>query len=497
MLDRRLRRSSKLLVAGLIGLVLLGTAAFSVFLADRLLSLWHQLQTAPLWLALLIGGALTAVLGAGIGLLFWILRPARKRPPGTAQAPLNEAELNRRLQDARDQGLDIRAVEAELTQLRERRAAGEIHLALFGEISTGKSSIVGALVPGSEPVTAVSGGTTRSLVQYRWQSPAGDALVVTDMPGLNEPGDPGHLAREEAARAHLVIYVIDSDLSASQQRELAELHALGKPMIVALNKADRYDDRDLPLILSRVRERLQPFGSPPLVAISAGGRRLAVRLLPDGSEEEVWRPLPPQLDSLRELLQRRLDDDPVAMRELRDAALFQLAGRKLAEAEAARRREEADRIVHSYSRKAIGGAMAAMTPGADLVIQGWLATQMVRELGTLYRVEIRSLDLDLLLELVQQQVKRHLTLLLAIAGNALKAFPGLGTLAGGALHAVAYGMLFESLGRSVAGTLESRGSLRPRIAAASFEESLHEDLGATASRLARLAWQGLGREQDR
>ena len=44
-------------------------------------------------------------------------------------------------------------------------------------------------------------------------------------------------------------------------------------------------------------------------------------------------------------------------------------------------------------------------------------------------------------------------LTLAIAGNAFKAFPGVGTISGGVIHAVAYGMIFDSLGRAAAETM--------------------------------------------
>jgi uncharacterized protein len=96
-------------------------------------------------------------------------------------------------------------------------------------------------------------------------------------------------------------------------------------------------------------------------------------------------------------------------------------------------------------------------------------------------------DTDLLLELVQKRVVRSSTVMLAVLGNALKAFPGVGTLAGGIAHAAAYGMIFHALGRAVAASMESRGALRPAQAAQVFEEHLSENLQTSARRFARLA----------
>jgi uncharacterized protein (DUF697 family) len=128
-----------------------------------------------------------------------------------------------------------------------------------------------------------------------------------------------------------------------------------------------------------------------------------------------------------------------------------------------------------------------VTPGSDLVIQGYLGVSLLRELAKLYDVPVRQIDVDLLLELVQKRVARSTTIMLALAGNALKAFPGVGTLVGGVAHAVAYGMVFEALGKAVAASLESRGALRPAQAAQAFGENLSENLETRARRFARMA----------
>jgi hypothetical protein len=189
---------------------------------------------------------------------------------------------------------------------------------------------------------------------------------------------------------------------------------------------------------------------------------------------------------LAKALQRLIDGKQEILDRLRDSATFVLATQQLDQAIAASRRTQADKLVDSYSRKAVIGALAAITPGSDLLIQGFLGTQMVRELAALYGIKVGKVDTDLLLKLVQQHVGRAHTLLLAVAGNALKAFPGVGTLAGGAMHAVAYGMIFRTLGRALATTLATRGELHPRQTAKLFEETLGENLETSARGLARL-----------
>jgi gas vesicle protein len=62
-----------------------------------------------------------------------------------------------------------------------------------------------------------------------------------------------------------------------------------------------------------------------------------------------------------------------------------------------------------------------------------------------------------------------------------------GTVAGGLVHAVAYGLIFDALGRSLEQTLKEHGRLVPEQAAREFEEGIGEYVEAGIGRVARLA----------
>ena len=112
---------------------------------------------------------------------------------------------------------------------------------------------------------------------------------------------------------------------------------------------------------------------------------------------------------------------------------------------------------------------------------------MLRGLADIYEVPLSKVDVERFLLNASGRVNKTVPVLLAVAGNALKAFPGVGTLTGGLVHAVAYGLLFDSLGRAVADTLASRGTLPEQVALKTFEERLSEDVEGRARRLAKLA----------
>ncbi len=479
----------KLLTLLVVAVLLLLLLIVGVLLTDTLLNIRENLEQAPAWVFYLVLSAFGLFSLFSGWLIMRLLRPKKiVESTQTVAHPVDEESLKEKLQQTKLSGIDTAQAEHELEKLKLRRQAGIIHIALFGEISSGKSSLIKSLLPESEIEISVTGGTTQNLQEYSWTSPAGDQLILTDMPGLNEIGEnKKSLSQQEALRSHLVIYVCDGDLTLSQLEELNILSELKKPVILVLNKTDRLSQAEQDLLKSSLDKRAKELGINSVVAISSGGSQQAIRIKPDGSEEAFLRQLPAQLDPLKLAIQRSIDESSETLEKLRDSAVFALISSQLDEARDKQRDQQALELTRSYSKKAVVAAIAAITPGTDILIQGYLATQMVKELSELYQVPVRKMDVDLLLKLVQKHVRTHITLLLAVAGNALKAFPGAGTLAGGVLHAIAYGFLFETLGKSLAKSLQSRGELHPLQVASQFEDNLGENIKASAGFYTRMA----------
>lgn len=495
-----LPRSLRVLIALATLVLALAALLLVLSLSEATLNIQARLDQAPAWL----GYAWWSLLGLG-GLLFgwviWrILRPPRPSRPAQEDedtALPTEEQVQAALARAAELGADTTAAQRELEELRRRREAGLIEVALFGEVSTGKSALVRALLPGAEARSEVVGGTTRELTRYVWSSAAGDRLSLTDMPGTNEAdGTLDRLSSDEATRAHIVLYVTEGDLNRQQHATLEALIALRKPLILVLNKSDRYTGGEIGQLSARLAGLISRHPHSALVTVSAATTREALLRQPDGSERLEQRAVAPRVKPLAQALQRMIDDNEAILDRLRDSATFVLVQQYLDEAIAESRRRKADALVDAYAVKAVVGALAAVAPGTDLLIQGYLGTQMVRELAALYDTKVSQLDTELLLKLVQQHVGKARTILLAVAGNALKAFPGLGTLVGGALHAVAYGIVFRTLGQALNTTLATRGEVHPRQTAKLFQEKMSGDLDTSARQLAKLVVAQIGKDRS-
>jgi GTP-binding protein EngB required for normal cell division len=457
---------------------------FLVLIAsETALTVWHYLKEAPAWIQL--GYAMILVGLPSLTLvLFWNwFRPSGKQKKAEKRE-LSSEVLQEELLDSARQGVDVSEALDEIREQRRRHGTGEIFIAVYGEVSSGKSSLVNALLPEVNVDTDPRAGTTTGIRHYSWQAASGDRVVIADLPGFNLEGDTEAL--EETRRAHLVIFICDSDLTSSQVNQLSFLVGLDKPVILALNKSDRYSENDLRTLLIEIKKKTG-LDESDVVSISTGGKEEVIRMLGEGIEQRSSRDRQPEIAELRHCVQRHLDQDRELMESLRETAVLMLASEKLDAARDRHRKQEADDLVAKYSRRAVIGALAAVAPGSDLIIQGVLATRLVRALSKLYEVPVKEIEIESFLELAGGKVKNMTALTLAIAGNAFKAFPGVGTISGGVIHAVAYGMIFDSLGKAAAETLASRGELRPYPAAEAFEDLLHEHLESGAVHFAKMA----------
>ena len=131
---------------------------------------------------------------------------------------------------------------AEIEAISEKLQHSEIHIAAFGRVGTGKSSILNALLGREVFSTSPLHGETKFQQRSQWDSVNSDHVVLIDTPGIDElEGE----AREEMARSvarisDIVLMVCEGDLTETEFRAVRSLAGRKRPLLLVLNKSDRY-----------------------------------------------------------------------------------------------------------------------------------------------------------------------------------------------------------------------------------------------------------------
>jgi small GTP-binding protein len=279
---------------------------------------------------------------------------------------------------------DYEAVESMLDKLEH----GHLHLAVFGRVSTGKSSLLNALIGEDRFTVSPLHGETRHSSMQAWKEIEAGGVYLIDTPGLDEAGgeDREALANEVAGRSDLVIFVVDSDITETELVSLNTLLGRGRPVIVVLNKKDLFTSGEEEQLLGSLRARTDGIIDPDhILAVAAQPRpRILVEIDADGNETITERPRPPDVDALRIKLWDILDAEGKTLAAL-NASLFAAdlsdqVGRRILVA----RREIGDKLVRTYC---VGKGIAVAfnpVPIADLFAAAFIDVGMVVHLSRIY-----------------------------------------------------------------------------------------------------------------
>lgn len=452
-----------------------------LLVTEKLLNIWHYLQTAPIWVTFVYMALIVSIAFLGWYLYFVLVKV--KSSPDKIK-PLDESSLRESIAHQAERGVDIEPARLELQELDKRRAEDVFHIALYGTVSSGKSSFIKALLPDQSITTHVLSGSTKSIDMYRYKN-----LSIIDLPGLDDPSDDDRLikqvALDESIRAHVVVFLTDSDLTQTEMLVIDQLKGTKKPLVIALNKSDRYSEDEQAILVDALRKKTN--GKYPVALISTGGQETLVYQDENGKQYKKVQTRQPCIEPLLKAIEKVVVSNPVILNRFRDVAMLMLAQDKLNDAQLAHNRSQAETVVNDYTKKAIVGAMASVAPGSDIVIQGALAAKMIQSICQIYEVSPKQMEIDQVIRLTGGKVKTSVSLILALAGNALKAFPGVGTAVGGVTHAVSYGMIFNALGLAVLESISTLGVLDSLATQQKFEENLLGPTQKLAKDLAKMA----------
>jgi hypothetical protein len=337
---------------------------------------------------------------------------------------------------------DYRAVEAMLDKLQH----GHLHIAVLGRVSTGKSSLLNALIGAEKFTVSPLHGETRHSVMEPWSEIHAGGVFLIDTPGLDEAGgeDRESLAKEVANRSDLVIFVLDGDITESERQALKTLVGQGRPVIVALNKRDLYTEDELQALLGSVREKTKGLVQAiDVLAVAALPKPQTVIEIDDaGKEKATSRIRDVDIGKLRLRLWDVIEAEGKTLAAL-NASLFAAdlsdqVGKRILNA----RRELGDRMVRTYCvAKGVAVAFNPI-PVADLFAAAFIDVGMVMHLSRVYDLPLSRNEAGSLIRVIAAEAAALMGTVWALhfVSSALKVGTlGLSTiLTAGAQGAIAY-----------------------------------------------------------
>ena len=311
------------------------------------------------------------------------LHPSRNRREA---AERSLGSIDRTLERVRD-AVEREALSQERQRMQTELERGDLVIVVFGTGSAGKTSLIRALLNKLVGQVGAAMGSTITTARYRLRLKGLErAVILEDTPGILEAGGEGadreRLARRQAARADLLLLVVDGDLRAAEMEVFEALAGLGKRLLLVLNKCDLRGEREEERLLALLRRRCQGrLAAEDVIPASAAPQSLP---MPGGRPRQPM----PEVEALLRRIASVLHTDGEEL--IADNLLLQC--RQLGEASRAlldrQRRQDAEQIVDRYMW--IGASVVVVTPlpGVDLLATAAVNAQMVVEIGRLYGVSL-------------------------------------------------------------------------------------------------------------
>lgn len=333
------------------------------------------------------------------------------RASGDTHLQLATESLRQLLEDPRIPDNVRESLHDDYTQVRgmlDKLEHGHLHVAVFGRVSVGKSSLLNALLGKQAFSVSVLHGETRNINMQRWEEYADGGLFLIDTPGINEIDGEARerMAHEVASRADLVLFVVDGDLTDVEFQALKTVAGAHRPTLLIVNKADRYTDSEQQQLRKVLRERTQRIIAPEnIIFTTAQASRQSVIFVDEqGEEREGIRERPVNVGALKARLWDIIESEGKTLAAI-NASLFagHLSG-AVGERILAIKHELGEKTIHMYClAKGVAVALNPV-PLADLIAVAAIDAGMIVHLSKLYGLPISRTEAGELIRTIVAQM---------------------------------------------------------------------------------------------
>jgi GTP-binding protein Era len=279
---------------------------------------------------------------------------------------------------------DYQQLEVLLRKLEQE----EIHIAVFGRVSVGKSALLNALLSQTRFTTSPLHGETREVAMGQWSEYRDGNVLLIDTPGINEVEGEARerLAAEVAGRADLVLFVVDGDLTATERNALQLLEDRHLPVLLIFNKIDRYSLQQQQEILESLKRHASGLvNEEDIVTASADpSLQVVIRVAEDGSETETSRQPQVDVEAVRTRLWQILEKEGKSLAAVNASLFASDIGDQIGERIMQAKRHMGAQMIRTYCiAKGVAVALNPV-PVADLVAAVVVDVSMIVHLSRLY-----------------------------------------------------------------------------------------------------------------
>jgi GTPase SAR1 family protein len=297
---------------------------------------------------------------------------------------------------------------SEIESISNKLRAGEVHIAAFGRVGVGKSSLLNALLQKSAFATSPLHGETKQEGREVWRSLRDGHVVLIDTPGIDEldGAEREALAQKVSRRSDVTLMLCEGDLTEVENRALRELCSARRTVLLVLNKSDRYTATELESLLQRLADRCSDLLAPEqIIPASAAPRpETVIRVDARGKESETQREKPPDIALLKERLWALLDKEGHTLAALNATLFASELDEQVATRIVAARKTVAEKIIRNYC---VGkGVLVALNPVpvTDLLAAAGSDVAMVIHLGEVYGFRLSRREAAKLLLTISAQL---------------------------------------------------------------------------------------------
>lgn len=299
---------------------------------------------------------------------------------------------------------DFHQIEIMLEKIEQEH----IHISVLGRVSVGKSSLLNALIGGEKFSTSPLHGETKLSQSTDWLEYEEGGVYFIDTPGINEIDGQqrAKMAHEVASRSDIILFVVDSDMTDTEYQALKNIISESRPVVLVLNKADRYTKDEKQSLLDNLTNRTAGMVAAEniVLATSRASTKLYVRVDEDGNEKETSREFPADVAELKSCLWSIVKEEGKTLSAINAGLFAGHLSEQITHKIMLVRKDVADKLIHAYCvSKGVAVAINPI-PITDLMAAAVIDVTLVVHLSRLYNLPLSKKEAGELIKTIAGQM---------------------------------------------------------------------------------------------